>query len=462
VLPTGDIKSVFKKIAGIIANLWSMDRLYLGASAILALSVCALIVNQFVSWVITVDGKPIILVENRSTAQKVAELCFREQEDRYGCPVYIKGEMEIKAVPGDGGTSLDLSRSVENAAAKMQERLDFVTDGIAVVINGEEKLYVRDMKAARQSLGAVKDKYRPRGVINVSFQEDVKLVEKTIPVEKLMDNEQAKEILTASAQKTALYQVEKGDTLWDIARRKGMDLAALLKLNPDIKPHLLQIGQNIKLSEEKPLLNVISTYETVDMEEVPYAVVEAGRDPSLKYGEVKMVQQGVPGQMEITYRIVEKNGKRVEKHPVKKVVKRHPRPEIVVTGSEMILAARSERVLYRPVRGAISSGFGMRYNGMHNGIDIAADSGTPVVSVAAGTVKFAGSRGGYGLMVDIDHGNGMTTRYAHLSKIVVSSGQNVKGGELIGAVGATGNTTGPHLHFEVRIKGQIKDPESIL
>jgi murein DD-endopeptidase MepM/ murein hydrolase activator NlpD len=462
VLPSRYIKFFIKKIAGLLTNLWSMDRLYLGASAILVLSVCALIASQFISWVITVDGKPLIRVENRSTAQKVAELCLQEQADRYGCPVYIEEDMEIKPVPGDGGTSLDFSPSVASAAGKLQERLHFVTDGVAVVINGEEKLYVLDMKAARQSLSAVKDKYRPRGAMNVSFQEDVELVEKTIPVEELTDHVQAEKMLTASAPKTALYQVKKGDTLWDIARRKGMDLAALIKLNPDVKPHLLQIGQKIKLNQEQPVLNVISTYETVDMEEVPYTVVEAGRDPSLKYGEVKVVQQGVPGQMEITYRIVEKNGKRVEKHPVKKVVKQHPRPEIVVTGSEMILAARSERVLYRPVRGAISSGFGMRFNGMHNGIDIAADSGTPVVSVAAGTVIFAGSRGGYGLAVDIDHGNGMTTRYAHLSRIAVSSGQKVKGGELIGKVGATGNATGPHLHFEVRIKGQIKDPESIL
>src|SRR5699024_8847179 len=112
-----------------------------------------------------------------------------------------------------------------------------------------------------------------------------------------------------------------------------------------------------------------------------------------------------------------------------------------------------------PASGRISSGFGPRIHPitgevgkMHNGLDIAAPSGTPVSSVAAGVVATAGWMGGYGNTVMISHGS-TTTLYAHLSSISVSAGQSVSRGQTIGAVGSTGNSTGPHLHFEVHPGG---------
>ncbi len=103
-----------------------------------------------------------------------------------------------------------------------------------------------------------------------------------------------------------------------------------------------------------------------------------------------------------------------------------------------------------PVMGRITSGFGRRGRGFHPGIDIAAPVGTPVKATADGIVVFASRKGGYGKLIEIDHGNGYSTRYGHLMGFAVRKGERVKKGQVIGWIGLTGRTTGPHLHYEVR------------
>jgi murein DD-endopeptidase MepM/ murein hydrolase activator NlpD len=111
-----------------------------------------------------------------------------------------------------------------------------------------------------------------------------------------------------------------------------------------------------------------------------------------------------------------------------------------------------------PVDGAVVSGFGMRWGRLHEGIDITAPTGTPIWAAAAGTVIHAGWLGGYGNLVVVDHGDGLATAYAHASVILVALGQEVAQGETVALVGSTGNSSGPHLHFEVRVNGIAVDP----
>ena len=111
-----------------------------------------------------------------------------------------------------------------------------------------------------------------------------------------------------------------------------------------------------------------------------------------------------------------------------------------------------------PVNAPITSSFGWRWGRMHEGIDLGAAYGSPIAAAAAGTVIYAGWLGGYGNLTVIDHGRGLSTAYGHQSSIGVSVGQHVEQGETIGNVGSTGHSTGPHLHFEVRVNGQAVDP----
>lgn len=129
--------------------------------------------------------------------------------------------------------------------------------------------------------------------------------------------------------------------------------------------------------------------------------------------------------------------------------------------------AARQGLMRTPVDGArLSSGFGMRlhpilgFSRLHRGVDFAAPTGTPVLASAAGRVVRAGWGGGYGNMIDVDHGRGIVTRYAHLSRMDVKVGQTVSQGQRIGAVGSTGMSTGPHLHYEVIRNGEPIDPRS--
>jgi len=111
-----------------------------------------------------------------------------------------------------------------------------------------------------------------------------------------------------------------------------------------------------------------------------------------------------------------------------------------------------------PVNGVITSGYGLRWGRLHAGLDIGARSGTPILSAGTGVVIYASWLGGYGNLVVVDHGKGLSTAYAHMQRINARVGQSVAQGGLLGEVGSTGFSTGPHLHFEVRVNGVARDP----
>ena len=126
--------------------------------------------------------------------------------------------------------------------------------------------------------------------------------------------------------------------------------------------------------------------------------------------------------------------------------------------------------LRKPLSGdlQLTSTFGYRTDpffgrpALHSGVDLREEFGTPVRATAAGVVAAAGPNGGYGNMVEVDHGGGLSTRYAHLSAISVAPGQQLAPGAIVGKVGSTGRSTGPHLHYEVRMDGEAVDPARFL
>ena len=152
---------------------------------------------------------------------------------------------------------------------------------------------------------------------------------------------------------------------------------------------------------------------------------------------------------------------------------------LVVAGPEILSVSENQQAVFQsiakplakqrggvPVAGRLSSDYGDRFHPIlkehrhHDGIDIAAPKGSPIHSVKDGIVSFAGVQGGYGNVVEIDHGNGWVTKYAHCDTIAVKVGDKVNASEVIAAVGSTGRSTGPHLHFEVERHGKSKSIEN--
>ena len=121
-----------------------------------------------------------------------------------------------------------------------------------------------------------------------------------------------------------------------------------------------------------------------------------------------------------------------------------------------------ELALIKPIEGIITSRFGNRSRGLHTGLDIATSGGTPIKVAATGVVTYAGYKGSYGNLVVVSHGNGIETYYAHCRSIYVNAGDSVSQGTVIAGVGTTGNSTGNHLHLEIRVNGVAKNPQNYL
>jgi murein DD-endopeptidase MepM/ murein hydrolase activator NlpD len=116
------------------------------------------------------------------------------------------------------------------------------------------------------------------------------------------------------------------------------------------------------------------------------------------------------------------------------------------------------KAFVKPMDGRVTSEFGPRWGTMHKGLDLAAPAGSPIRAVTGGTVRRANWNGGYGNAVIIDHGNGLSTLYGHAASLDVKPGQKVNAGDIIAREGSTGDSTGPHLHFEVRLNDKQIDP----
>ena len=164
-------------------------------------------------------------------------------------------------------------------------------------------------------------------------------------------------------------------------------------------------------------------------------------------------------QKEVDYDVYKENGIITERIATAVNVLKEPVTKQVKVGTKKRPVHMATGKFRNPfAAGMITSRYGTRSRGFHTGLDLAGSTGSPVYASDGGTVSFAGWSGGYGKVIKINHGNGYETYYAHLSSINVKSGQKVAKGEMIGRVGNTGNSTGPHLHFEIRLNGQTLNP----
>lgn len=194
-------------------------------------------------------------------------------------------------------------------------------------------------------------------------------------------------------------------------------------------------------------------------------VIENVKDEETAEKLVNEIKELSNSEVELT--INEKTTKALEEIQIDdlEVAKENTVEKLNIDTTESIADINGIKVATLPVTGTISSRYGVSSKirvSTHTGLDIAATTGTPIKVVADGTITFAAYRGSYGYLVKVDHGNGVETWYGHTSKMLVKEGQAVKAGDTIALVGSTGNSTGPHLHFEVRINGEHVNPQKYL
>ncbi|MBS6042866.1 MAG: peptidoglycan DD-metalloendopeptidase family protein [Clostridium baratii] len=226
-----------------------------------------------------------------------------------------------------------------------------------------------------------------------------------------------------------------------------------------------------KLSSEEELAdNIIKNKSLIDVDIVVNDTRLVDIEPSVKIerseelliGESK-VTEGKKGKKEQNINITYRNGEKKSVSVLSENIIEQSSSKVITKGTKSILNGTSA-VFTSPTRGGtITSNFGERWGKNHNGLDIAGNIGDPVMAALDGKVKSTFyERNGYGNVVILEHEGGVETRYAHMSKIGVKTGDTVKKGDIVGEVGSTGRSTGPHLHFEVRVNGSPVDPQKYI
>jgi len=420
------------------------------------------------AYAIMYQGETLGVIADRSAAAALLDTFLAEVAAERGRPVAPAATLAAVRVlrrtapePGDPVAIM----------AALRDRVDFLTTAWAVTVDGAPAVFMPSREDAERVLSGILDAARERSearqgteVTAVRFREQVGILETTTTLEGFYGVEEATRILLRGSDRVETYTIRRDDSLWSIATKHRMSMADLRRANPQIKdPTLIRPGDQLNLVVPHPYLNVETEEVHNFIRQIPFAR-EVILDPERWPHETHVRERGVPGREQVTVAIVrlndeEQSRKILEVEPISA-----PVTQITLRGSRRYPQLGTGNFVW-PVGGdggRLTSPFGRRWGGFHLGMDIAAPYGTPVLAADSGTVIDASFRGrrGYGWTVMIDHGGGtVVTLYAHLtSPIPVRVGQVVEKGQIVGYVGLSGRTTGPHLHFEVRIDGRPVDP----
>lgn len=359
----------------------------------------------------------------------------------------------------------------QELAALLDEKVEWLAPGATLSVNnGEYQFAVATEEEGQKVLDQLKEEATANlgdaVVKSVDFQEEVSLEADNVKVSEIQSSNEILDEIKAGKEEVKTHVVEEGESFWMIANNNDLSVDELQKLNSDIVPEKLQIGQEISLTKLEPLVSVVVTKEVTVEETIAHSTEYKDTSKLLK-GESKVVTKGSDGKKKVTYEVKEANGATLEKEVVKEVVVAEPVTEVVNKGTGSIQISSRSASSYSGGNGTLSwplsnnkitSPYGTRSRGFHSGIDLVAKTGTPVYASAGGKVVLSSWYYGYGNCIVVDHGNGLKTRYAHLSGFNVKVGDTVSRGQQIGRSGNTGNSTGPHLHFEVIVNGSTKNP----
>ncbi|MFJ7733096.1 peptidoglycan DD-metalloendopeptidase family protein [Lysinibacillus sp. NPDC097231] len=297
-------------------------------------------------------------------------------------------------------------------------------------------------------------------LLEVAFKEGVTGVTQKVAPDAIVSPEEAVKYLMTGSLEQETYKIQSGDVLGSVAQKHDLTTAELLALNPDITADtVLQIGQALNVTVAKPFVTLELKQEKKVKDTISFKNI-VKEDPTMYKGEKVIKQQGVDGKKETTYLLTTENGTRTSKIASEEEILTQPVDQIEVVGTKVISSRGTGEFAWPAVGGYISSGMGQRWGEFHRGIDIARPSNYNILASDNGVVVAAGSSGSYGNRIVIDHNNGYTTLYGHLSSINVEVGNVVEKGSVIGIMGSTGNSTGTHLHFEVEKNGALENPLS--
>lgn len=404
------------------------------------------------------NGELLGYVSEESDFEEASQLL----QDRI---TYVDGDHEVSITPKLSVQKVSSGQdvySVNELTDKMLDNTDTpVIEAYGLYINDEFIGCTTTKSKIQATLDSMLDKYKTNDSNEkVSFVDDVEIKKGLYIEDGISSESEIISLLNSQKQVETYYTVKQGDSPSLVADNVGVSYSELKALNPSIETSF-QIGDQILLNKPKPYLSVqvIKTEEydiTVDYETIT-------TEDSTKYKGTQVITvEGSEGLSHVTAQVSYVDGYEASRDVIQETIIKYPINREISVGtkangySDAAWAASNGGFLW-PVGGTggyISSGFGGRYlygkYNFHSGIDIAAPYGTNVYAAADGYVSKSSWYSGYGNCVMITHSNGFVTLYGHNSTLLVSYGQHVNKGDLIARVGSTGDSTGNHVHFEIR------------
>lgn len=469
------IRRVYLDMAGfILRGFWNGFRFlfnYLAPVAAIAFFIMQIQHYENLTFALRVEyaGKDLGYVRNESVFSRAeSEMKGRIINETYIKPDDVIPRFTLSIVDKD-----DLISTDQLTDKLIQASGNELKEAYGLYIENHFVSAVTDGNALLLHLNSLLERHRTPEMSpqdRIQFVKKVQLKPKGLyPVSSVRPLEEVKQILEGEEKGEKRYTVVEGDDGLTIAAKNGIPYRDLKALNPHIEERLF-IGDEVIVSQSVPFLGVQVTTTHTYEEEIDYRI-EQKTDASRNIGYTRVVQAGSKGLRRVTEEVVLVDGVEKERTVIRSEELKAAVPQIVVVGGNRPLA-----VIPSTSSGSIGAGaFGwptdgrriypgfMGYAG-HTGADISWPGcfGAPIYASADGTVVAAGWGGLYGYRVIINHGAGVQTLYAHASKLYVSVGQQVSRGQTIAAIGRTGNSTGPHLHFEIRINGTPRNPAPYL
>ncbi len=368
------------------------------------------------------------------------------------------------------------SDKLMNAARLADEMLEAsdeeLTEAYGIYIDGEFIGAVRDKRPVQDALDKNLLDYKPDGIVKeISYANKIEYTKGIYLLNSLREEQEAIELLTSTTEKSKVYVVKAGDTVLDIIQKFGMKVDDFNKLNPKAADGLKN-GQMLNVTQTERYLPVQYTRELETLTFLDYETIEV-ETSALNVGIRAVLVKGERGEKVSNLEVTYIDGIEQSRKVLSSAVTKNPVVETIGIGTYSAQPDYPETVYFgQPLAG--SGQMGWPVNGgwisdtfisdrNHKGLDIAAPEGTEIYASEEGEVVSAGwNSGGYGNVVMIEHPDGYATVYAHMVMVYAFEGQYVTKGQLIGFVGSTGNSTGPHCHFEVRYQGICLDPAAFL
>ena len=352
----------------------------------------------------------------------------------------------------------NFSKNPDEIINNVKASVDFYYDAYAVYVDNTFAFGMESKNLADETIQAFTDMYTPEGeIISIEVQNSVEIKPEKVLYTRILNKDEGIKILKGYGNNDELYTVQEGDTLWGIGIHNDITSDDLMLIN-ELETETIVPGQKLRITNVEPLVNIKVIRNITYTEYQPYET-EYIYDSSLTKGTNKVVQNGSKGEKNINATVTTINNHETDREIISETIVSEPVKNIIKVGTKPKPKTAATGRFMRPISGGyVSSAFGSRSRGYHTGIDYALSYGSPIYAADGGTVTSAGWGGGYGYMIKINHGNGYETLYAHCSKLAVKSGTKVAKGQVIAYVGSTGNSTGPHLHFEIRKNGSYLNP----